>query len=383
MVKIEDSILEFIENHDKKDFEINKLYLWLKEKDRVLFDFIMTAEGRLQFAESISWLVAQVKIEPVKNSLTIPLFAGQSIKAKYRILALSDVVHEQEEALNLMKRYDRRIPNLKYYKNNPSVFIQDKTYIDIIYDFIGQLLDNPDMTPLSVHERSWQLFQDEKFIKNSSSGASGARILSNLGLTYNDLNCYMTYEPFVFYKTKVFDVIDVRNILIIENKDTFWSFKKIMEDDANSLNMHLLIYGEGNKIVKSLQYLESVGGLTSDNIYYFGDIDREGINIFSKLQSEYSGIYTITPATSLYQWCLNDVSIEKLVATKKEQRLSEESVESFCAFFDESSSIKIKHILDEGKYIPQEAMNYMILENLFIKGISTSTLNEPMELHNE
>jgi len=42
---------------------------------------------------------------------------------------------------------------------------------------------------------------------------------------------------------------DSRNIYIIENKDTFWSFKRnILDDPASRIKADMLIYGEGRKI---------------------------------------------------------------------------------------------------------------------------------------
>jgi len=74
------------------------------------------------------------------------------------------------------------------------------------------------------------------------------------------------------------------SVIIIENKDTFYSIKDLMKDDIriwNGIELSLVIYGEGRKIKKSFNFfydLEKTKGEKA-NICYFGDLDPEGISM--------------------------------------------------------------------------------------------------------
>ena len=53
----------------------------------------------------------------------------------------------------------------------------------------------------------------------------GQRLLKNVGLTVDDLNIYETAEPLAYYSVSK---ETPQNILIIENKDTFYSLRKFL-----------------------------------------------------------------------------------------------------------------------------------------------------------
>ncbi|MCL0063142.1 DUF2220 domain-containing protein [Peptococcaceae bacterium] len=81
-------------------------------------------------------------------------------------------------------------------------------------------------------------------------------------------------------------------MLIVENKDTFFSLKALFQEGINrwngkSFSMLIygegrkILYGEGRKILKSISFFEEIEeykGL-STSFYYFGDLDAEGISI--------------------------------------------------------------------------------------------------------
>ena len=77
-----------------------------------------------------------------------------------------------------------------------------------------------------------------------------------------------------------------QNLLLLENKDTFYSMRRhLLEGKDTILGMKIgtLIYGAGKGILKSFQdfsicaepYMQN----RQNQIYYFGDLDYEGIGI--------------------------------------------------------------------------------------------------------
>ncbi|MCL0101390.1 DUF2220 domain-containing protein [Peptococcaceae bacterium] len=80
-------------------------------------------------------------------------------------------------------------------------------------------------------------------------------------------------------------------MLIVENKDTFFSLKALFQEGINRWNgksFSMLIYGEGRKILKSISFFEEIEeykGL-STSFYYFGDLDAEGISIWYELTEQ-------------------------------------------------------------------------------------------------
>jgi len=338
----------------KKHTVLKDIYNEVKENKPGLFNHIMTPQGYLDLHSTFQKLCDENIIEPTKsketNGMTPPL------KNKYRkIQADSD---SNEIVIEMMK-LNNKIDISKYYLNNHRAFINDKESILVINEY----LNNPSNTVLTINERSWELFKDEKFLKSPSKKSNGEILLRNLGLKYEDLNCYYAYEPFIFFNKPEFYNKQEREILIIENKDTFWSFHNLLFDSSSSLDIDMLIYGEGNKINSSFQYSEKLEISSKDKIWYFGDIDREGLNIFNRLKERYPN-YKIEIRTDMYEYLLNTVT-ENIPKAKKNQRFSNSSLQMFLGSMDEKYRNQVTEIIDNNLYIPQEVMNYKALQKIY------------------
>lgn len=358
---IEDLLARFINNWKGSSFSLNDFYKWLESENLIECVNIHKAKGYLEFYNAINSLCVQARIEPVKSSTTNGVGDGKALKNKYRILKEKVKIESQEEVLRQLISYDRRIPSIKYYQNHLDEFIKDKLFIDIIYQFLGK----ENVTELSIHERSWQLFKDEKFIYNADNGTRGGKILNNLGLTYSDLKCYRTYEPFVYFRSDNFNKKDVKNILIVENRDTFWSLQKLIANKNNTLDVDLLVYGAGNKIPSSFQYLEQIDGLVEFKIFYFGDIDKEGLNIFVKLKREFGHYHSIMLHEVLYKSLLDTIVVADLKETKKEQQLMNDTWDVIKDSLSPEIFSRIEEVINLGYYVPQESLNYEIMLSLF------------------
>lgn len=116
--------------------------------------------------------------------------------------------------------------------------------------------------------------------------------------------------------------------------------------------------------MKSFPYIENLNLGGNEQIFYFGDIDFEGINIFLLLQEKYSE-YNILPYLDGYKKMLELEKSPKDI--RANQNIKNDNIEKFISFFDEKYQEKLKYIFENKKYIPQEILNYDIMckENLW------------------
>lgn len=249
------------------------------------------------------------------------------------------------------KSYSRK--NMKWYVENRSDILKINNFI----------LNNSDRlnTPVSINERSFQVFGKEKQLRKSKA------LIKNLGLTEEFFNYYETSEPIAYYSL---NRNAPQNILIIENKDTFYTIRKYMKEISSSilgLNIGTVVYGGGKSKIPSLNefkyYTEDYISDSNNTFYYFGDIDYEGLGIYESYRNRTSGQIDLKPFTQAYKYIVDkcDALIDNLPITKEGQNRNIN--ELFFESFDKSYREKIMFILEKDKYIPQEALNYEDLVN--------------------
>lgn len=189
--------------------------------------------------------------------------------------------------------YEREVKEIKalnaalsisYYINRPEEYKKHRAIIlqlNQLMTFSKEKLHRQ----ISINERSLQIWGKEKLLRDSSI----ATILKNLGITFKMLNVYNTPEPFFYYLHNE----TIPSILIIENKDTWFSIRKYLKETGKrvlGLSIGLLIYGEGKKIESSIEFLEEdeLSFFKDATIYYWGDLDFEGIDIYLRLKNKIS-----------------------------------------------------------------------------------------------
>lgn len=312
----------------------------------------------INFVEMINKYVNENLLEPVKasgkNGRSPALFN------KYRIVKTKN--NFQSDLENIKKLYPSF--NISKYVKHPEMYNKYKIEIDLLSNFLWkneELLRNP----MSINERSFQIWGVEKLLKDKS--------VINSIFNYNDmdlsiLNFYETPEPFFEY---MFTNEEIMNILIIENKDTWFSLGKIMrEEKLNKLfrNYNILLYGEGKKIISRNNRFKEYDILLSkskNSYYYFGDLDYEGIEIFQHLKTNNEKI-NINLCTDLYSLMLNESIKYNLPKTKSGQKKVD--INLFLNNFNKDETKHILDILNNGLYIPQEILNYQLLLNVMKKG---------------
>jgi len=318
--------------------------------------FLQSPEGQAAFHNAVNNLVSEQFIAPVGKPNTT-----QGLHLKYRINRSPE--KKNKELVTQIVRSIKPPAKLDYYIKNPQDFLNDRVIIETIFLFLNQKYKGL----ITVNERAYQLFGDEKFFKGDGKNRSrGETVLKRLGLSYGSIGCLETVEPFFSFQNKEFHSHVSRNIYIVENKDTFWSFKRnIMDNSSSRIKVDMLVYGEGKKIISSFRFVEEYGiNLDKDQFYYFGDLDAEGINIYCLLLDEYPQ-YKIFPFNEGYQAILEIGLRKEVVRTPKEQKINKEHIVRFIKAFEHNWAVTIEKLIEGGFYIPQEALSAAEMEERF------------------
>lgn len=302
----------------------------------------------------------------VKELISLDLISGMgcTFNSRRPILHLKyRIIKEEVDYSRFIEEIDYTLaPIIKksYLRKNVKYYIENRDSILKINNFI---LSNEDRlnTAISVNERSFQIFGKEKELKKSKS------LIKNIGLTEDFFNYYETSEPIAYYSL---NKNTPQNILIIENKDTFYTIRKyIKEVSPNVLGIDIstVVYGGGKSKIPSLSefkyYTEDYISDTNNKFYYFGDIDFEGLVIYDSYRKSTSDEIELTPFTPAYEYIVNKCENIKneLPNTKSGQNRNINEV--FFKDFKEDYKDKILSILEKDKYIPQEALNFEDLIN--------------------
>lgn len=223
-------------------------------------------------------------------------------------------------------------------------------------------------SPMSENERAYSIWGDEKFLDVSAH--IGA--LKECGI-WERLHTYPTPEPFFEYRK----ISVPQNVLVIENKDSWFSMRKMMiETDISSLfqiRFDCLIYGEGNKITQTNSSLEqylNIDHTFSGTVYYWGDLDPEGIGFYLSAKSVNSGLNfrLCVPAyqemLTLFEKRLFMPHTPEQYRVRKKQKYPA-NADAFYQLFPERTGSRIQELMEAGYYIPQEILNYQMLKQFF------------------
>lgn len=325
-----------------ESFELEKVL-----RSRSLFDYF-------SFYEAISELVSFGVLSPVRNSG----FNGRNppLYNKYR-KRKPGLSAEDREFLDSL---DPAIDTSRYRKK-PDLLNRDRGFLELLDRFLKASDRESLRVPSSINERSFEIFGDEKFL----SSVDGHAFLQNVSISEDFLNVYHTPEPFFFSSNSAYSG-RVFNVLVIENKDTFYTIKRCFFSNGWRLlgrDFSHLVYGEGKKIIKSFEFALEIG-LTPDNckVFYFGDLDPEGISIFESFRERFSD-YNICLFVELYEELLN-VSFSRAPKLRRKQRVSDERFSRFLGDFPQGVSERIMELFDSERYLPQEGLNFEFFDRV-------------------
>lgn len=295
-------------------------------------------------------LIGQGRVRPVKASDT----NGKSpaLHLSYWLLEEKPDYSAWEEELTY--RLHPKI-GVDYYLAHPEQYGKDRDDVLALDRYLREdaaLLDYPE----SVNERSFEIWNREKFLTKGP----GKKILKRCSLDLDFLNIYETGEPLAYYShTRRVP----QDLLILENKDTFYSMRRhMLEGTERILGVEIgtLIYGGGKRILRSFQdfdiCVEPYMKEAANKIYYFGDLDYEGIGIYESLAEMFWGRWKIVPFCPAYEKMLEKAArVRELPETKEQQNRNISG--TFFAHFREAERREMLEILERGAYIPQEIIN--------------------------
>ena len=241
-----------------------------------------------------------------------------------------------------------------YYRKNLEVYEREREKVLLLSSFLTYHRESLQVA-ISKGERSFEIFGEEKYL-----AGEGNTLLRHCGMDVQDVNVYETVEPFAYY---AHERSVPQKLLILENKDPFFSMRRHLLAGGGRIlgeEISTLIYGGGKRALSSFKAFEVSAEpymLDSGNTYlYFGDLDYEGISIYEELK-EVIAPRVLLPFTAAYEAMLRKTEGREipLPHTKKGQRKGEGRF-FFQAFAPEMAE-KMKEILMERKYIPQESLD--------------------------
>ncbi len=348
---MEEAVRTVLLRHKNKRIHISDIDTALKADGISLFT---DPEQQKQFINVIRMYIDHGVLKPLKSAT--PLQQYGRLPDRYTIsreFIAEDGASLSREHLDELLSLSPPI-DIDYYATHSEHYVRDREHILRINDLIRQC----DSEELTANERSYLLFGDEKAITMpKEASVDGDVIIRNLKLTLSDIKAKRVFEPFVSIQKNFYvsEGIPQRSVLIVENKDTFWTLQNAVMS-GEIAGVHLIIYGEGNAILKKFEYIQTIGGTPEDEYFYFGDIDQEGIFIYNRLREHYPE-YDIRPAVSLYTYLLSKVGAEKARPLRCSRNMKTFSLSPFLDFFDQSTGAAIRRIILEQKYLPQEVLN--------------------------
>ncbi|MFD3156897.1 Wadjet anti-phage system protein JetD domain-containing protein [Haloimpatiens sp. FM7330] len=328
-----------LRNLSKKRIELHEIQKYLNVKDY------------LELVKIITTLINDGVLKPIKRSK----LNGKkpALHNRYSIIQEdednSKYVEELSYGLNI--RLDKT-----YYMKNIEKYKKDRAFVLALSKFLDEKIELL-KTQTSVNERSFQIWGREKFLGKEG----GRRILKNLNLKEAFLNIYYTTEPLAYYS---YHKNSPQKILIIENKDTFYSMRmKLIKYGGTIFGEEIatLIYGGGKNIYKTFKDFEFCVEPylldKSNEILYLGDLDYEGIIIYEGVHEIFKDNFTIKPFVKGYESMIDKYIKEKFVLPNTKIGQNRNIGELFIREFSKEYRKNIMNILESDKYIPQEILN--------------------------
>lgn len=328
-----------LRNLNKKRIGINEIQQYLE------------LENYIELVNVVTSLIDKELLLPIKSSK----LNGKN-PALYNRYCIVDVKQDNSMYIQELSYGINILLDKTYYMKNIDRYKEDRNYIFLLSRFLDDQTDLLN-TQVSANERSFQIWEREKFLNREG----GKRILKNLNLSEEFLNFYDTTEPLPYYS---YSKISPQKILIIENKDTFYSMRKHLIKGNNTIfneKICTLIYGGGKNIYKTFKDFDICVEpyLLDENneILYLGDLDYEGIIIYEGLYQIFKGRFNIKPFARGYEFMLDKFIKEDISLPNTKEGQNRNIREVFLKEFTQEYRDIIMKVLTSNKYIPQEILN--------------------------
>ncbi|WP_151734019.1 Wadjet anti-phage system protein JetD domain-containing protein [Paenibacillus tengchongensis] len=316
------------------------------------------AEGLGRFEDAVASLVAEGYLTPLAKRTA---YKTTSVDAMYWLTANASALPLWSEA-EILRMMDQKLLNFRYFVNHPEAQTAENwLYITRVYDFL-RTVDRRDW--VTREERSLELFDREKWLAEPK----GKQFLSRLGLSLESLKAEHIREPFIFFRMPE---TAVYSILIVENLSIYTSARRILRSGGAvcGYRPEMLIYGEGWKIVRSLEYLEELEGVhwgaENPAIIYAGDMDKAGFDIYGNLKLSYPGL-NLQLGLPFYEQMVNCAKRTYPYDDDKRQQCNPQHLEAVLEEAAGYPDLKafIGRLVEEDRRLPQEVLNYEVMARL-------------------
>lgn len=321
-------------------------------KKRRTLEEILGSKINAEYSEKYAYIMELVDSGRIK-----PVLASKKNGKKPALYRKYWELEEEQDYSDLKQELLYKLNpqiDITYYQHNLQTYDKERKDVLLLSSFLqnsATLLTKQ----VSYNERSFQIWQREKFLLQGA----GKKILSHCSLALAQLNCYSTAEPFAYFaSTRAVP----QKLLIIENKDTFFSMRKHLLAGNNQLlgeNISTVIYGAGKRVVSYFQEFNASAEpymlADGNELLYFGDLDYEGIGIYETLAEGFAEQVEIKPFIPAYLAMLAKAgNYKQLPSTKKDQNRNVQG--KFFRFFPADAQAQMQSILQQDLYIPQEIL---------------------------
>jgi hypothetical protein len=175
--------------HRNKRIHLTGIESALKERGINLF---ADQSRHRRFIETVDTFIARGILEPLKGARPLQQYGGLPDRYTIHRDAIAGAPLSPEHRNELVSLSPPI--SIDYYVTHGDEYLRDRNYILRINDLI---LRREECEVLTVNERSYELFGDEKAIAMpDEASVNGALILKNLRLTLEKIRAKQVYEPF-------------------------------------------------------------------------------------------------------------------------------------------------------------------------------------------
>lgn len=303
-----------------------------------------------QFATKIVQLENEKILEMIQSKGRNSRTPSLAFRYRIRKQRLNETYHKELQAYRI--QFHNAINLDTYFKLDAQTWKKDLPYIKKINEYIER--HGFPVKEAPAPERSFELVGNEKWIEQT-----GEELLQRINL-WDVLKVMPVADPLMFALNPAKIGDDTTYHIIVENKTTYQALLPVLSSSIFAT----LIYGAGNKIVKSIENFANqypTEPSANQHFFYFGDIDREGINIWHRLNEKHRAI----PAQPFYEACLS----KEVAYGKTNQIKNKTALHRFLHHFPETNATIIENILEKGAYYPQEVLKTEELQRILLSDI--------------
>lgn len=294
-------------------------------------------------------------LDPVKASKTngnrvYPIYM------KYRINLPEEDYSQELDAIQLLHP---SLTDSGYLQKNPLQYRENQEWLNRLSKWLFRRPEN--IVSLSRKERSFEIFDEEKLL-DPSDDRHFWKLIQKLGVTTEMLALYDT--PKYCFNDFIPDRQDEMTLVICENKDIWFNLRrKLYEDGCRKLfgvPIDGVIYGNGNMIAENeaLTQYAAFMGCHRLHFLYWGDWDREGLNIFRRVQDG-NPTLQVTFFTEAYQIMLQ-LAADRNIPASEDHRSMDIDYEAIYGLLGGQETLA-RQLIRENRRLPQEIVNYAVL----------------------